>query len=85
MPGSALTEAAIDALGGSNDSVMEWSFPKPPEAIVYKDYRNKDIAVSIGQTPKAYGDFTRMIFEFYENGDPVARDLVDLELSYVDI
>jgi glucosamine kinase len=85
VPGSALTEAAIDALGGSNDSVMEWSFPKPTEAIVYKDYLNKDIAVSIGQTPKAYGDFTRMIFEFYEKGDPVARDLVDLELSYVDI
>jgi glucosamine kinase len=85
VPGSALTEAAIAALGGSNDSVMEWSFPKPTEAIVYKDYLNRDIPVSIGQTPKAYGDFTRMIFEFYEKGDPVAKNLVDLELSYVDI
>jgi glucosamine kinase len=82
--GSPLTEAVVAALGGTLDDVMEWSFPKPTEAITYKDYRGKDIDVSIGQIPKAYGDFSRMIFEFYEKGDPVARELVDLELSYVD-
>jgi glucosamine kinase len=84
VAGSPLTEAVIEALGGSNDDVMEWSFPKPSEAIAYRDYRGQDIAVSIGQPPKAYGDFTRMIFEFHEKGDPVARELVDLELSYID-
>lgn len=84
VSGSPLTEAAIAALGGSNDSIMEWSFPKPTDTITYKDYRGEDISVSIGQTPKAYGDFTRMIFEYYEQGDPVARALMNLELSYVD-
>ena len=84
VSGSPLTEAVVQALGGSLDSVMEWSFPKPTEAIVYKDYRGKDIAVSIGQTPKAYGDFTRMIFDYYEKGDPVALELMDLEFSYID-
>jgi glucosamine kinase len=84
VTGSPLTEAVVQTLGGNLDSVMEWSFPKPTEAIVYKDYLGKDIAVSIGQTPKAYGDFTRMIFDYYEKGDPVARELMDLELSYVD-
>jgi glucosamine kinase len=84
VSGSPLTEAVVQALGGSLDSVMEWSFPKPTEAITYKDYLGHDIAVSIGQTPRAYGDFTRMIFDFYEKGDPVARELMDLELSYVD-
>jgi glucosamine kinase len=84
VSGSPLTEAVVEVLGGSLDDVMEWSFPKPTEAIVYKDYRGRDIDVSIGQIPKAYGDFSRMIFEFYEKGDPVARELIDLELSYVD-
>jgi glucosamine kinase len=84
VSGSPLTDAVVEALGGSLDAVMEWSFPKPTEPIAYKDYRGADIAVSIGQTPKAYGDFSRMIFEFYERGDPVARELVELELSYVD-
>ncbi len=84
VSGSPLTEAVVQALGGTLDDVMEWSFPKPSEAITYKDYRGKDIDVSIGQIPKAYGDFSRMIFEFYEKGDAVARELIDLELSYVD-
>jgi glucosamine kinase len=84
VSGSPLTDAVVQALGGSLDAVMEWSFPKPSEAIAYKDSRGKDIAVTIGQTPKAYGDFTRMIFDHYEKGDPVARELIDLELGYVD-
>jgi glucosamine kinase len=84
VTGSPLTEAVVQQLGGSLDSVMEWSFPKPTEAIAYKDYEGKDIAVSIGQTPKAYGDFMRMIFDYYEKGDPVAQELIELELSYVD-
>lgn len=84
VSGSPLTEAVVERLGGSLDIVMEWSFPKPTQSIAYKDYLGHDIAVSIGQTPKAYGDFTRMIFDFYEQGDPVARELMDLELSYVD-
>lgn len=84
VSGSPLTEAVVAALGGSLDDVMEWSFPKPTEAITYKDYRGKDIDVSIGQIPKAYGDFSRMIFEYYEKGDAVARELIELELTYVD-
>jgi glucosamine kinase len=84
VSGSPLTDAVVAALGGSLDSVMEWSFPKPTEAIAYKDHTGREIPVSIGQTPKAYGDFTRMIFDFYERGDPIAREMIELELSYVD-
>ena len=84
VSGSPLTEAVVRALGGSLDNIMEWSFPKPTEAIVYKDYLGRETPVSIGQTPKAYGDFSRLIFDYYEKGDPVARELVELELGYVD-
>src|SRR3569832_324517 len=48
VSGSPLTEAVVQVLGGTLDDVMEWSFPKPTEAITYKDYRGKDIDVSIG-------------------------------------
>jgi glucosamine kinase len=84
VSGSPLTEAVVRELGGSLDTVMEWSFPKATETVTYKDYRGEDVAVSIGQTPKAYGDFSRLIFEYFEKGDPVARELIDLELGYVD-
>ena len=84
VSGSPLTEAVVRELGGSLDTVMEWSFPKATETVTYTDYRGEDVAVSIGQTPKAYGDFSRLIFEYFEKGDPVARELIDLELGYVD-
>lgn len=84
VSGSPLTESVVQALGGTLDDVMEWSFPKATESVAYKDYRGEEVAVSVGPTPKAYGDFSRMIFEYYEKGDAVARELIDLELAYVD-
>jgi glucosamine kinase len=84
VSGSPLTESVVQALGGTLDDVMEWSFPKATESVAYKDYRGEEVAVSVGPTPKAYGDFSRMIFEYYEKGDAVARELIDLELGYVD-
>jgi len=79
--------------------VMAWSFPQKyvsasPDSEVEiagnvavhpfkagdSTYRN----FTITRAPTEWGSFTRMIFEFYEKGDPVAEELVELELSYVD-
>ncbi|HVY51810.1 MAG TPA: BadF/BadG/BcrA/BcrD ATPase family protein [Devosia sp.] len=84
VSGSPLTEAVIEALGGSNDAVMDWSFPKPATPVEFKDEAGNELPVTVGRAPKAYGDFSRMIFDYYEKGDPVARELIALELSYVD-
>ncbi len=84
VTGSPLTDAVIAALGGSNDTVMDWSFPKPVTPVEFKAPDGTDLPVTIGRAPKAYGDFTRMIFDYYDRGDAVARALIDLELRYVD-
>ena len=64
VSGSPLTEATVEALGGSLDAVMDWSF---------KDRR-----------PADYGALNPMLRDYYEKGDPVARELMDLEMSYID-
>jgi glucosamine kinase len=64
VPGSALTEAVIERLGGSLDAVMDWSF---------QDRR-----------PADYGALMPLFFEYYEKGDPVAADLMELQFSYID-
>jgi len=64
VSGSPLTDATVQTLGGSLDSVMDWSF---------KDRR-----------PADYGALIPMLMDFYDKGDPVAKELVDLELSYID-
>jgi glucosamine kinase len=64
VPGSPLTAAVIEKLGGTLDAVMDWSFQ--------------------GRRPADYGVLMPLFFEFYEQDDPVARDLMDLEMSYID-
>lgn len=64
IPGSELTNAVVDKLGGTLDTVMDWSF---------RDRK-----------PADYGAFMPMFIEYYEKGDQVAKDLMALELSYID-
>lgn len=64
VPGSPLTEAVVDRLGGSLDAVMDWSF---------QDRR-----------PADYGALVPMLMEYFEKGDPVARELIELEFAYID-
>ena len=98
VEGSALTEAALDRLGGDLQIIMDWSFPKakavardgstlPAVDVVAEPFTAGDKAYDdfvIGRAPVDYGSFTRLIFEFFEKGDPVARELIDLQMSYVD-
>ncbi|RYD89964.1 MAG: hypothetical protein EOP61_30545, partial [Sphingomonadales bacterium] len=38
----------------------------------------------IGRAPADFGGFSHMIFEYYAKGDPVAQELIALQLGYVD-
>ena len=64
LSASPLTEAVVERLGGSLDTVMAWSF---------EDRR-----------PADYGALMPMLMEYYEAGDPVAQELIELEFSYID-
>jgi glucosamine kinase len=84
VSGSPLTDAVVQALGGSLEAVMDWSFPKPATPVEFKGPDGAELPVTVGRAPKAYGDFSRMIFDYFDKGDPVARELIDLELHYID-
>ena len=64
VPGSKLTAAVIEHLGGSLDAVMDWSFQT--------------------RRPADYGALMPLFFDHYEQGDPVAADLMELQFSYID-
>lgn len=84
VPGSPLTEAVIARLGGSLDAVMEWSFPKAAGAAGVPDNRVDNPHTLLGRAPAEYGALVPLFFEYYEQGDPVAEELMQLELAYVD-
>ncbi len=97
VSGSPLTEKVVELLGGNLDSVMDWSFPAlfvsdsaggggsgrvaaRPKEVGGRVYD----AFSVTRAPTEYAQFARLIFDYYEEGDPVAQELIALELSYVD-
>ena len=81
--GSPLTEAVIEKLGGSIDSIMSWSFPPDTRpAPVPTD--GQAPATIIGRAPAEYGALVPMFFDYFEKGDPVALELMELELQSID-
>lgn len=103
VPGSPLTEAALEKLGGDLQHIMDWSFPVkaivpkdrgrplPPEADALEVIVKPCIAGGreftefvIGRAPVDYGEFSHLIFEYHKRGDPIAKELIELQLGYVD-
>lgn len=98
VDGSPLTEAALQILGGDLQKIMDWSFPKTQvktpdgsilddvevvvEPVTFGDKTYDDFVV--GRAPVYFGDFSHLIFEYFDKGDPVAKELVDLQLGFVD-
>lgn len=84
VSGSPLTRAVIAKLGGSLDAVMDWSFPKLAGPAGAAGSRVDNPATLLGRAPAEYGALMPLFFEYYEEGDPVALELMELELSYID-
>ncbi|WP_332700877.1 BadF/BadG/BcrA/BcrD ATPase family protein [Devosia sp.] len=82
IPGSPLTEAVIAKLGGSIDAVMDWSFPQDPRGPAPAG--NGAPSTLLGRAPAEFGALIPMFFDYYEQDDPVAKDLMELEMSYID-
>lgn len=82
---SPLTRAVIDALGGDNQAVMSWSFATDMDLkIISRDGTEGCDDALIGRAPAEFGRLMPLFIEHFDKGDPVARKLMDLQLSYVD-
>ena len=84
VEGSPLTEAVIRQLGGSIDAVMDWSFPKVVRPAEVAPVNGKPPATTLGRAPAEYGGLMPLFFDYFEQGDPVARRLMALQLGYID-
>ena len=84
VTGSPLTEAVVQKLGGSLDAVMEWSFPKAAGAAGMADNRVDNPHTLLGRAPAEFGALVPLFFEHYEKRDPVALELMEIELGYID-
>lgn len=82
---SPLTRAVTDALGGSNQAAMTWSFATDMDLrIISRDGSEGCDDALIGRAPAEYGKLMPLFIEHYDRADPVALKLMDIQLNYVD-
>ena len=82
LPGSPLTDAVLARFGGSVDAIMDWSFPKDDKAAATPAAGSP--LTLLGRAPAEFGALMPMFLEYFEKGDPVAKELMELELSEID-
>lgn len=82
---SPLTRAVIAHLGGDNQAVMTWSFGANYEVrIAGLDGSDGYDDLLIGRAPAEFGRLMPLFIEHFEQGDPVARKMMDIQLGYID-
>ncbi|MCF6327961.1 MAG: hypothetical protein L3J21_11815 [Devosiaceae bacterium] len=81
---SALTSAVMKKFDNDPQKLMEWSFNNK-NALAYSGSTAADMPPSIAHArPVDYGNFVPMIFDFFEQNDPVARQLIAMELAAIE-
>ncbi|WIY53443.1 BadF/BadG/BcrA/BcrD ATPase family protein [Devosia sp. YIM 151766] len=82
---SPLTKAVIAALGGNNQAAMTWSFATDLDLkLLSRDGTEGCDDALVGRAPGEFGRLMPLWFEYLEQGDPVARKMLDIELGHVD-
>ncbi|MFD1252960.1 Glucosamine kinase GspK [Devosia equisanguinis] len=81
--GSALTKAVIAALGGNNQASMTWSFATTLGLSLTGNEGAEDQAL-IGRAPGEYGKLMPLWFDYLEKDDPVAHNLLEIQMGYID-
>ena len=82
---SPLTKAVIARLGGNNQTAMSWSFAVDLDVkIISQDGSEGCDDALIGRAPAEFGKLMPLLIDYLEQGDPVARKMMDIQLGYVD-
>lgn len=82
---SPLTKAVVAKLGGNNQAIMTWAFAAEMDLkIISRDGSEGCDDVLIGRAPAEFGKLMPLFIEYLEAGDPVAKKMLDIELSAID-
>ena len=96
IEGSALTDHIMNQFDNLPENLMSWSFENPDAIAEARELAQqekygangaKGEHVTIGSLharPGDYGKFVPVIFDYYEQDDAMARQLIEFELSAID-
>ena len=87
-PPSPLTRAVMEKFGNDPENLMRWAFENEDaerEARqLHADLSRPVPLDSLHARPLDYGRFVPMVFDYFERGDPVARELMAFEMAAID-
>ena len=92
-PATPLTRAVMEKFDNRGDRLMSWSFDNEAALAEIEQQENEGHRpehahtashISIHARPRDYGSFVPMIFDFYEQDDPMAKSLMAFELKAID-
>ena len=63
---------------------MNWSFPQDTRPAPAPADGAAAPATLLGRAPAEFGALIPLFFDHFDHGDPVAKELMALELSYID-
>ncbi len=87
-PNSPLTKAVMEKFDNQPDKMMAWSFDNQAakkdflqlQASGFSSFPNAPVPAR----PTDYGDFVPLWFDYYQQGDPIAKELMEYELVSID-
>jgi len=86
--GSPLTAAVMEQFDNQPDKMMAWSFDNQQAKKDLEEMAAGGLSAGpIGPVPARpadYGRFVHLYFDYYERGDPVAKELMQAELISID-
>lgn len=86
IPSTPLTKAVMDWFDNDANELMSWSFDNPAarQALKKSLGTGEEPSHNVPARPADYGEFVPMFFEYYEQGDALALELMQFELSAID-
>ncbi|MCF6303678.1 MAG: hypothetical protein L3J13_10880, partial [Devosiaceae bacterium] len=99
IEGSALTDHIMNKFDNLPENLMTWSFENPDAIAEARELAQQEkyapqtghvdevkyISVgSIHARPGDYGKFVPVIFDYFEQDDPMAKQLIEFELAAID-
>ena len=87
-PPSPLTRAVMERFDNDPEKMMLWAFENEDAAReaeeLYGEHSASPPIGSLHARPVDYGRFVPMVFDYFDKGDPVARELMEFELAAID-
>ncbi len=86
IPATPLTKAVMARFDNDPNNLMAWSFNNPAarKAVEQSLKPGDSPSHNVPARPADYGEFVPLFFEYYEQGDPFALELMEFELSAID-